>query len=109
MKLPKIPYSALLVGPWILYGIGAAMNMIIMGINHGQMPVLVVGCSPDTMGDDLRHACMTSSTHLKFFCDWINLGNVVASVGDLFIWSWEVTYIPALAAWLALVIKDYNV
>jgi len=51
---------------------------------------------------------MTHATHLKFFCDWINLGNGWASPGDLLIWFGEATTNTGLAIWAALMIKDSN-
>ena len=110
MKIPKIPYKALLFGPWLALGIGFLSNAIVMGLNHG-MPVLVPATSPDGFfdPDDWTHTPMTTSTHLKFLGDWIMInGQGIASPGDFGLWAWGLTWQAALAIWVALVIKDYN-
>lgn len=103
MRLPKIPYKILLAAPWLAYGLGSALNFIAVGINGGLMPVQgYVG----VIGDGI-HQGWSASTHLKFLCDWLLLpGLGTASVGDLFLWGWEATWLPALSAWVALILKD---
>jgi hypothetical protein len=108
MKL-RVPYWQLLLGPSALLVIGMSLNALVMAVNGGQMPVQWPGgCDPKMMGDDITHACMTHATHLKFLADWIVLQAGVASPGDLFIWTWEATFMPALYAWLALIIRDHS-
>jgi hypothetical protein len=107
LKLPKIPYWYLLVGPTALFVIGFALNVLVMVANKNQMPVLIPGGYTDLLNpDDVFHTAMKASTHLKIIADWICISGGVASPGDFFIWAYDATFIPALAAWLALVIKD---
>jgi hypothetical protein len=74
MKLLRIPYWPLQLGPSALFAIGFALNAFVMGINGGQMPVLIPGggCPAEIgQGQDWIHSCMTASTHLKIIADWI--------------------------------------
>lgn len=103
MKL-KIPYWYFLLVPTFLYYLGGALNLIAMGVNHGQMPVLL----PVDPGFDDRHILMSSATHLKFFCDWLNLGEGIASPGDLLVWLGDSTSTTCFAIWAAFMIKDYS-
>jgi hypothetical protein len=115
MKNPLsfIPYWPLLTGPALFFGIGFAMNAIVMAANHGQMPVLWPGgCPQDGVSEDVFpiHACMSAATHLKFLADWIVIrGLGVTSPGDFFEWLSDATLMPALYMWLALVIRDKHV
>lgn len=105
----RIPYWYLLLGPTFLYYLGALFNLGVMALNHGQMPVLMPSDVAAAVGFDSRHILMTHSTHLKFFCDWLNLGDYgVGSPGDLLVWLSEATKTTGLAVWAALIIKDYN-
>lgn len=111
MKIPKIPYKALLLGPWLALAVGFTLNAIVMGLNHG-MPVLLPENGGDGFamgGDDWVHCAMTAHTHLKLLADWIYInGRGIASPGDFGIWGWEASWQPLLAIWAALVIKDHN-
>ena len=83
--------------------------MGVMALNHGRMPVLMPSDLVESFGGfDDRHVLMTSATHLKFFCDWINLGSGIASPGDILIWLGEATTNIGLAVWATLMIKDVN-
>lgn len=113
MKLPKIPYWPLLIGPTLLFGIGFAMNAVVMAANGGQMPVLIPGgCTTDIqnalLNEEMRiHSCMTSATHLKFLADWIVIRGIgIASPGDFLEWLCEATQVPAFILWVAAMIKD---
>jgi hypothetical protein len=107
LKVPKIPYLYLLAGPVGMFVIGCALNSLVMVVNKNQMPVLIPGWHSELMNpDDLEHVAMTASTHLKFLADWILIGRGIASLGDFFIWAYDATFIPALAAWAALVLRD---
>lgn len=108
LKLPNIPYKALLLGPTLLFGLGFLLNAIVMGLNYGQMPVLVSGCTSEMFNDSV-HACMTSSTHLKIISDWIVINGLgIASPGDFLEWFWDIAFWPCLVAWFALVINERN-
>lgn len=111
MKLPRIPYWPLLVGPQLLFAFGFLLNAFVMGINHGQMPVLWPGgvCDSSNFIHDTMHSCMNQSTHLKFLADWIVIkGLGVASPGDFFEWAFESIVGPCYFAWVALIIKNHN-
>lgn len=86
------------------------MNVGIMAVNHGQMPVHVPPALLKSVVElDPRHCIMTSNTRLKFFCDWIDLGDEgVASPGDILIWFHELYNSVSLAIWSVLMIKDFN-
>lgn len=108
MRIPRIPYWPLILGPWLSLGLGYALNFIVMGTNHGQMPIL---CPPGFEIDpgDFIHCAMTHATHLKILADWLVIrGLGIASPGDIFEWAGGFAFIPGLSAWLALVLKDYN-
>lgn len=90
-----------------MLGLGFALNFIVMGVNQGQMPVLWPSSVP--WDSDGIHSVMTSASHLKFLADWLVIrGLGIASIGDLLEWTYGLTVIPALAAWVALVLKDYQ-
>lgn len=112
MKIPKIkiPYWPLIAGPWLLFGLGFISNAIVMAVNNGQMPVQFPGgCPEGGFGEDIIHSCMTHATHLKFLADWVVIRGVgIASPGDFLEWLCEATYLPALYAWFALVVKERN-
>lgn len=107
MRLPKIPHWPFLLGPVILFATGAAMNIIVMGLNHGQMPVNHALCSSMLEPDDWKHACMTSATHLKVIADWLVINGMgVASIGDLLMWAGSATWNYSLIVWASLMIVD---
>jgi hypothetical protein len=105
----KIPYWYLLLGPQALYYLGGLFNVGVMALNHGAMPVLVPQAALDGLQMDANHQLMTAATHLKFFCDWINVHDLgIASPGDLLVWLGDYLTVPALFAWGAFLIKDHN-
>jgi len=112
MKMPRIPYGYLLLGPSIASAVGFLSNAIVMGVNNGAMPVLYSGGCPafnERYGDDILHSCMTHATHLKVLADWIMIrGLGAASPGDFLEWLYDVTYVPSLVAWAALILRDEN-
>jgi hypothetical protein len=103
-----IPYKTLLLGPTLLYGFGAALNLIVMAANHSQMPVQVPpGLDMDP--SDWIHGTLTAATHLKLLCDIFPIkGLGVASIGDFFLWAGDFLQIPCLVAWFTLMISDRN-
>jgi Family of unknown function (DUF5317) len=112
MKLPKIPYAWIPVAPFMLFAAGFALNALVLTVNGNQMPVFTSDnvCSLFFMVHDFLHTCMTPNTHLNFLADWIVLdhGAHIASPGDLLLWASDWLRGPAVGAWFALVIKDYN-
>jgi len=111
MKL-RIPHAWLLIGPYVLFALGAMSNFIVMAANGAQMPVLTPGgCSIfDNLKnpDDIFHSCMTHASHLKFLADWIVIQGGVASPGDFALYACEYAMIPAFWMWMAWVIRDYT-
>lgn len=107
MKI-KIPHWYFLFGPTFLYYLGGALNVGVMALNHGQMPVLMPSDIAAANGFDERHVLMTAATHFKFFCDWINLGEGIASPGDLLVWFGDYSASIGAAIWAVLMIKDWN-
>ncbi len=105
----KIPYWYLLLGPQVLYYLGGLFNVGVMALNHGAMPVQIPpSVDLSQVGFDPGHQAMTAATHLKFFCDWINIHTDIASPGDLLVWLGDYLTVPALAVWGAFMIKDDN-
>lgn len=108
-RLSKIPYLSLLIGPTLLFGIGFALNAIVMAVNGGPMPVHFTGCMNMLDPQDMLHSCMTSATHLKILADWIVIkGLGIASPGDLLEWASDITTMPGLIAWVTMIIRDYQ-
>lgn len=111
MKLDKADLL-LLVGPAAMYALGYALNALVLGVNHSQMPVRFPGggCGPaDFFDGDLAHACMTAKTHLSFLADWITVvdhGKVesMSSPGDFIEMAGEQSLGPAFMMWLGKVI-----
>lgn len=115
MKLPKVPYPVLLLGPAVLFGLGLILNAIVCGMNGASMPVLVPkaiweangGCPIDP--EDWIHHCMTAQSHLKVLADWIAIRDFgVASPGDILEFIGGATFIPSLVAWVTCIIKDHQ-
>lgn len=108
----KIPYWQLLVIPALVYGLGALLNYVVIGLNGAQMPVLWAGgCSTFAVYHigDYVHACMTPSSHLKILSDWIVIGGEgTASPGDLLLWAADAVYLPFVYIWFANIVRDYN-
>ena len=107
----KIPHLKWLIGPWVLFGIGFALNAIVMAANGGQMPVLIPGGDCSLLGErDIIYSCMTHATHLKFLADWIVTPHPVqvASPGDYLERACEGTALPAFVVWMSLMIRDAN-
>ncbi len=108
MRIPRIPYWPLLLGPWLSLGLGFLLNFVVMGVNNGWMPVQVPGC---TGGEALSqiHRCMAHADHLKFLADWLVIrGLGIASIGDVFEWAYQATQFPAMIIWLTLILKDHQ-
>ena len=104
----NFPYWYLLVIPTALYYLGSFLNVGVMALNHGQMPVLIPADVAVQMEFDARHVIMTAQTHFKFFCDWINLGDGIASPGDILIWLGQAVSNTSAAIWAVLMLKDRN-
>src|SRR5260221_1869027 len=109
----KIPYWPLLLGPSLCFMLGFFLNSLAVASNHGVMPVLTSNCEVreaawDESGDSI-HACMTKSSRLKIFSDWVFIpGLGTASLGDGLETIYDKGMFPALFIWIALIVKDRN-
>lgn len=116
--IKRVPYWYLLVVPYVSLYFGIACNQLALVVNGNQMPVYFPAsmqndvCSDPTylaQNGDLIHSCMTHSTHLKFLCDWIVLGNptptYIMSPGDIFIFLYELAVPLCFYIWMILVIN----
>lgn len=90
----------LLALPPALTFVGALMNQVAMAVNSGPMPVLYYKCIPGELIDS-DHSCMSSITHLKLLCDWINLHAVILSPGDLLLYLSDYIQAPLFWMWIA--------
>jgi hypothetical protein len=116
MKI-KFPHPVLLLSPYILLGLGFFLNVLVITVNQGYMPVasssiinnmLMGPSSPGQVLDNI-HRCMQSTDHLKFLADWIQVPRQsVASPGDLCLWLGDWLQTPSLVVWLAFLWKDHN-
>lgn len=102
LKSFKIPYWYLLVGPKLLENVGMFMNKITMAVNGGLMPVQAPGCNAGMFEDDPFHGCLTSASHLKVLCDWLNFHSSIDSLGDLTIDLSRFLLVPCLIIWATL-------
>jgi hypothetical protein len=107
----KIPRWTLLLGPVLCFGFGFLLNVLAMVANGNQMPVYVPGCTADLLNEAAPaiHTCMNLHTRLILLCDIIFIrgdGGVYASIGDMFEWVAQLTWYPALLAWLTLLLND---
>lgn len=108
--IAKIPFWELLVLPACTWCLGAFLNVFVIAMNKGQMPVLWPGGCSTWEGDDadiMIHRCMIHADKLKFLCDWIVInGYGIASPGDILLWAsmYYGTYCYIL--WAFLTFKD---
>jgi len=95
--------------PWALFALGVAMNAIVVGVNHSLMPVRLPDCSLYVFPvSDMVHTCMTPASHLKFFADWIVIGQYrISSIGDFLQEARDLVWQFCFGAWVALqCVKD---
>lgn len=86
---------------WTLYWLGISLNVLVLSVNHGTMPVAHapwIYFDPD----DPIHVAMTHAAHLKLLGDWLPLywKPAMASVGDLIYHLGDVIKYPCLFIWL---------
>lgn len=69
--------------PFILGILGSFMNELVVGLNHGYMPVFLPGnfCQGNDILDR-NHICMSATTHLNWLADFIVSNSGVSSPGD---------------------------
>lgn len=92
----------LLLGPQVVFYLGALLNQFAMAANGTVMPVL--WNSMNKWSPDPRHVVMTQGTPLKVLCDWINLSYGILSPGDIFLDLGDMCISPAFWMWLTYVL-----
>lgn len=110
--------------PFVLFYLGIGLNLLVITVNDGAMPVVMPFSSKcsDTvefMGHELEaprpcnsgetldrvHRVAQNSDHLKFLEDWIQVPHVgVCSPGDCLLWLGDWMTYPFIAAWFALLL-----
>lgn len=65
--------------------LGRSLNDLVCFANSQYMPVYDKGC-PAGMIWDSRHVCAYDGVHLAFLADYIHIGKVVYSPGDILIY-----------------------
>ena len=129
MKLLKIPFWPFLLGPSLMLYVGSLMNWVVIGANHGYMPVQgAIECvkydKPETEGqqvldkafgkhvempEDILHICMDRNSRLKILADWLYIPKQgTASPGDILQWGGESFLFYSWAIWAALMILKDN-
>ena len=92
-----------LVGiPQAINFLGAFLNQLAFAVNGGAMPVHANFCGMRMNPEDFRHVCMTAATRLKFLCDWIDLGSVILSPGDVLLHFGHLLEVPCFWMWIVL-------
>lgn len=108
----RIPYIWLLIAPALLFALGFLSNAIVLGANHGYMPVQgAVECTQKSASDsdDVIHTCMTQKSRLKILADWIYWpGEGTASPGDFLEMAGQYAFYPCLFVWLGFIVRDYS-
>ena len=103
----KIPYKALLFGPYALCIVGMALNAVVNLTNGQQMPVFPPGGDCTLIGvHDHIHVCMTHASHFKYLADIFLSNDAVSSLGDLFQDVGNATMTAMGLAWALLVVRD---
>lgn len=67
-----------------LKGLGDFSNDLVVMLNSGRMPVRALECiaNPKAASDG-RHVCITAASHLTILADYIRIGDIVYSPGDI--------------------------
>jgi hypothetical protein len=132
-KLFRASCLWILLGPYIIFGLGAASNQAVLIANHDKFPVMVntrklaamlnppspgplatllgilepapkVDKGEEGMIDDI-HCIMTPVTHLNFLADIFDLHDVTYSIGDLLMILGEWAGSFTLIIWGTLIFK----
>jgi hypothetical protein len=102
----------LVVGPFLLFWLGAVLNILAISANHGMMPVRIPASWPVLMNDgnpispgmilDEIHIAWYHGVHLWFLCDIFQRRGDVFSIGDVCLWvsEWITPY--CIGGWLAI-------
>lgn len=116
MKPLRIPYLWLLLLPFALFHLGEWLNILVVSVNHGTMPVLIpqaVWMSDHSLyaGQMLDgvHKIMQPGDHLKWLADIFtqNHATDITSVGDQCIWLGEWIKVPAVTAWFTTIAHSH--
>jgi Family of unknown function (DUF5317) len=105
----------LLILPFALFYLGAALNLLVIAANHGTMPcVIPYGWIPTHLPwiipgfqmDVVHRVINPHDIHLAFLCDWIFVPFMesVVSPGDCLLWLGDWLTVPLVSAWFALLI-----
>lgn len=113
----RFPHLFVLLAPYLLYGFGVFLNVLVITANGGYMPVhdspivkthLDDPIAPGEIIDEV-HRVMQHSDHLKFLADWIQIPREsVMSPGDMFLLLGDQLQFPLFVVWLVLLYKDHN-
>jgi hypothetical protein len=125
---------AVLLAPWVIAGIGAASNQLVLIANHDKFPVMVNAYKlkqmqapretiferifgshpitapqpavedPDGMIDEV-HCVMTDKTHLNFLADIFDLHDAIYSIGDFGLMLGDWLQTFCPFVWAALIIR----
>jgi hypothetical protein len=91
--------------PFALFYLGAALNVLALTANWGVMPVVIPASwdqvSPGTILDP-RHISWHSAVHLAVLCDWIRWYNGMVSPGDLLLWLGDWIQPYGIGAWVGV-------
>lgn len=98
--------------PYLVFGVGAASNQLVLIANHDKFPVMLneagrVRFKPDANGlIDQRHCVMTHETHLNALADIFDFQVGWYSIGDflLMLSDWLSGF--CIYVWMALVVKS---
>lgn len=114
-KLLRVTMLWIVLLPYLVQGIGAASNQLVLIANHDKFPVMLneaarVKFEPDANGMiDAVHCVMTSNTHLNLLADvfdfhvgWFSIGDGLLSLGQ-----WLSSF--SLFVWMGLVIQKLKV
>ncbi len=67
----------------VSYILGGLLNVAAISANNGMMPVYVGKLTNQEIFLDNEHVSMATYSHLKILCDYISIGDTIASPGDV--------------------------
>ncbi len=81
------------------YILGAISNITAQLLNNDKMPVAYDGhLWPEVIVTNAHHSTMAASSHVKFLCDYIFIGDYIYSPGDLMLYFGQYSMIVFIAA-----------
>jgi|SRR5271167_1565474 len=96
--------------PFILYGFGAFLNVLVVSANHGMMPVVVPSSfaalnAPGMIMDDVHIVYDPANARLTPLIDWIEVPHFGSySPGDMFIYLGDWMTVPFIGGWFGLMV-----